>query len=206
MSMRFLTPNTNELNGVSVRRFFCVDTGLAHFLTGCLDQLTHDYNWEQFGDATQEQIVELFEEVLGSMGNCESVGQIIATVGDVPSFCLLMDGSIVAVDDFPLLAASVPQWVTGTSIQLPDMRSAYLVGDDAYPSQFVGSNEHTLTVEEMPAHTHEYTMAAGSVTTVVVPDEPSAVPAPAISSPTGGNLPHNNMPKSLPVKWAVVAW
>jgi hypothetical protein len=206
MRQRFLTPSTSQLTGVSVRRFFCVDSGLAHFLTGCLDQLTDSYNWEKFGDIEPDAVAQLFEEVIASMGNCDMVGQVIATLGNVPDNCLLMDGKSVLVSDYPLLAGAVPDLVSGSNIVLPDMTDAYLVGGDNFDvGTFTGSNTHTLTESEMPAHTHDYVSAASSLTTIVVPDEPSAIPAPAISSPSGGNQPHNNMPYSMSVFWCIVA-
>jgi len=206
MSMRFLTPDTTQLTGVSVRRFFCVDAGLASYLTGAIDELTNELNWENFGDIGTSEIVEIFEEVIASMANCESIGVIFATVGNVPDGCLLMDGSSVAVSDYPELADVVPSWVSGSSIVLPDMRDSYLVGSGKVAvGESVGENEHTLTVSEMPAHTHDYVTAVASVSTVVIPDEPSAVPSAATTAPTGGGLPHNNMPLSLAVGWVVRA-
>ena len=206
MRNRFLTPNSSALTGVSVRRFFCVDMGLAQYLTGAIDELTNPLNWEQFGDIDATQMAEAFEEVIASMDNCENIGQVFATLGEVPSGCLLLDGSTVAVEDYPRLASAVPGLVSGSNIVLPDMTNAYLVGS-AVPDvgSFVGDNSHVLSVDEMPPHSHDYVSAAGSVTTVVIPDEPSAVPAPAVTSPTGGGLPHNNMPYSMGVLWGIVA-
>jgi len=206
MRRRFLTPNVDALSGVDVRRFFCIDSSLAQYLTGAIDELTNVDNWEAFGDMTPGEVVEIFEEVVGTMGNCDNIGVIFATLGNVPNGCLLLDGQSVLVDDYPLLASAVPGLVAGSVINLPDMTDSYLVGSGvAGVGLFTGENSHTLTVDEIPPHTHDYVSAAGSVTTVVVPDEPSAVPAPAVTSPAGGGLPHNNMPRSIGVNWVVVA-
>jgi len=206
MRHRFLTPSTSQLTGISVRRFFCVDSGLAHFLTGCLDQLTDAYNWEKFGDIEPDAITQLFEETIATMGNCDMVGQVIATLGNIPENCLLLNGQSVLVSDYPILATNVPGLVSGSNIILPDMTDAYLVGgDSADVGTFSGSNTHTLTESEIPAHTHGYVSAVSSLTTIVVPDEPSAVPSPGVTDPTGGGQPHNNMPYSLSVFWCIVA-
>jgi len=213
MANRFLTPNASDLTGLGVRRFFCVDSGLAHFLTGCLDQLTKDFNWQQFGDLSPVDMSEIFEEVIASMDNCSIVGQVVATFGTVPDNCLALNGQEVLGVDYPLLAAAVPDWVYAKDqdnpegiIALPDLTDAYLVGaSNMDVGQFSGANTHTLTVEEMPPHTHDYQSAIGALTTIVVPDEPSAVPAPAVTSPAGGGLAHNNMPYSIGVIWSVVA-
>lgn len=205
MGYAFLTPNATELSSRSVRRFFCVDSGLARFLTGALDELTSAQNWESFGDMSPAEMAEIFEEAIGSMSNCDSIGQIFATVGTVPDYCLLLDGASVLVADYPDLALVVPQWVSGASINLPDMSGAYLVGDSLNLGAFQGENTHTLTEAEMPTHSHGYTMAVASVTTVVVPDEPSAVPAAGVTATAGGGLEHNNMPLSLGVTWAIIA-
>jgi len=205
MRNAFLTPNVTELSGRNIRRYFCIDSGLARFLTGALDELNHAYNWEPFGDMSPDQMVELLEEAIASMGNCEMIGQIIATVGTLPDYCLLMDGASVLVTDYPDLATAVPQWVSGSVITLPDMSHAYIVGDLVNTGTFQGDNTHTLTEGEMPIHSHSYTMAVASVSTVVVPDEPSAVPAVGVTDAAGGGLAHNNMPYSLGVKWAIIA-
>nr|CRY96563.1 hypothetical protein [uncultured prokaryote] len=206
MNWKFLTPNTVDFVGRSVRRFFCVDVGMSHFLTGCLDELTSAGNWERFGDVDAVTMAEFFEGVIDTMGNCDGIGQLIPTVGDAPYGCLLLDGSSYAVDDYPGLAAAMPSWVNGSGIDLPDMTNAYLVGGDGLNiGEYIGANTHTLTVEEMPAHSHDYVSAAVSVSTVAIPDEPSAVPSAAVTSPVGGGSAHNNMPLSLAVKWYVVA-
>ena len=205
MRNAFLTPNVSDLSGRNIRRYFCIDSGLARFLTGALDELTNVYNWEPFGDMLPQQMAELLEDAITSMGDCDRIGEIIATVGTLPEYCLLMDGSSVSVADYPDLATAVPQWVSGLVINLPDMSQAYIVGDPVNTGAFQGDNTHTLTESEMPIHSHGYTMAVASVSTVVVPDEPSAVPAVGVTDLAGGGLAHNNMPYSLGVKWAIIA-
>lgn len=206
MRNAFLTPNATSLSGVSVRRFFSCPVGLLPYLTGAVCELTRGHNWERFGDAPIDLVIESFEDVIASMADMNPIGTIYPTIAnEKPDFSLWLDGAVVDVADYVGLANAIPSWVSGGSIELPDMGDSYLVGGSGVLGMFVGENQHTLTLDEVPPHAHDYVGAVGSVSTVVVPDEPSAVPSPMLSSVAGGGLPHNNMPKSLTVRWYVIA-
>ena len=62
-----------------------------------------------------------------------------------------------------------------------------------------GEYEHQLTVEEMPSHSHNYTLAAG-VAAGFYPESDSTVsPNKASTDKTGGDQPHNNVQPSIVV-------
>lgn len=62
-----------------------------------------------------------------------------------------------------------------------------------------GEAEHTLTVAEMPSHTHALYEGYGGSTSSAVKESGNIS---AQTQPAGGNKPHNNMPPYL----AVYAW
>lgn len=90
----------------------------------------------------------------------------------------------------------------GTWKQIKD--TFLLAAGDTYTAGTAGGEaEHTLTVDEMPKHTHgvgiEYTVLSGNETPRLSSD---TVYASALTSATGGDQPHNNMPPYL----AVYVW
>lgn len=141
------------------------------------------------------------------------VGQIISLVGygALPANVLLCDGANYPMEAFPDLINLLPESliVGDGTFNTPDLRYRFILGanedDKLMPGDIGGEKEHTLNKEEMPIHSHEYMGAGPSVTTVVVPDSPSAVPSASETAPAGGGQPHNNMPPYFVVVYAIVA-
>lgn len=96
---------------------------------------------------------------------------------------------------------------------LPDLRGRVIVGHDTRAALVPGSNElgykegeaeHTLTVHEMPAHSHRFSHDPGSAGLGIMPSGHDLVTDnPDVSmrdryrvdvTLTGGSSPHNNMP------------
>jgi microcystin-dependent protein len=92
-----------------------------------------------------------------------------------PANWLICDGSAVSRTAYSSLFAAIGvQFGTGngtTTFNLPDLRGRVPVGRDAGQSEFDvlgetgGAKTHTLTVAEMPSHTHVYTNKYGNVNT-----------------------------------------
>jgi microcystin-dependent protein len=175
---------------------------LFRFVYGALGELTEKRNWYQVGDMTPDDMVAVFSDILDSDANI-MVGQIVAFPNEtaVPPNCLVCNGQTFAQDDFPTLYG-----ILGTNI-LPDLRSVFLLGtgNGRVAGDTGGEESHTLTIDEIPPHSHEYSSAIGSVATVVVPDAPSAVPSPSMTLPTGGGMAHNNMPPFYVIIYAITA-
>lgn len=176
-------------------------------------------------DSEYEDILEMIEQAEADLMTSFAIGQIIPSVGDLSSNInlLRLDGSTVLQADYPALAAIVPaSWLVGADIQLPDMREKSLHGDDTTNvGTIVGENDVTLTINEMPAHSHTQQPHSHSYSlTTAIPtaagleptfaDLTTNVPSStglttAINNDTGGDQPHNNVPESLTVFWWIVA-
>lgn len=170
--------------------------------------LCDSYGWRWMGlsdseEALMESGIGYLIEAMGKAANsCNMIGQIIIWPStDLPEGVLLCDGSPFDTDFYPELHA-----VLGND-ELPDLRGRFVLGEGNGHTigQTGGSETHTLTIAEMPTHSHGYTSALPSLSTIVVPDEPSAVPGPGTTAPEGGNQPHNNMPPYYVLVYGIIA-
>jgi microcystin-dependent protein len=162
--------------------------------------------WAADSWAEAEEVARAIEEaVYGFIESegCMPVGATIPYAGaTAPDGWLMCDGAQYARVDYPLLYAALDSVfiVDANSFTVPDLDgrfiagagSAYLVGDTG------GADDVTLTVNEMPAHTHQYDKPTFNVDveTVGVPD-PTGVGEPQLStstSSTGGGDAHENRP------------
>ena len=95
----------------------------------------------------------------------------------------------------------------GTWEQIKD-RFLLAAGDSYKVGDTGGEAQHTLTVDEMPAHEHSQRLEWSNVTgyglntAVVNPSANALVDAGIATGSTGNSKPHNNMPPYL----AVYAW
>lgn len=205
----YLTPDFSEFGSVTDCRTVTLPLSLWYLVNGALQELTFPENWVMFGTATPEETADFFINSL-EYGKCMPIGSIIAyATNDVPDGILPCDGNLYLRDDYPKLydVLDTQFIVDADSFNTPDLTGRFLLADGNGRSlgDVGGEEEHTLTIPEMPAHSHDYISAVASVTTVVVPDEPSAVPSPSATSPQGGGNPHNNMPPYYVVKYGIVA-
>jgi microcystin-dependent protein len=217
--LAWLTPDTSELIGDTRIRTIQIPGHLFSYVSGALMLLAEEGNWEENGDATPDEMSQFFSDVFDEYTQSE-----FAMVGALQAFCrdtavpfgwIILAGQLVAQVDYPELTATVPPvWLTGSNIQLPDMRGGRaMVGsgtDGVLPFLALGTTggaaTHTLTVTEMPAHTHDYLMPLAAIPTANAGAVP-AVPGRSVaaSDTTGGSEPHNNMPPYLAVRWAIYA-
>jgi len=204
------TPDTEKFSGNVESRIITLPLSLWYLVNGAIEELTFPDNWVQFGTATPEETAYFFLETLDILRSYPMVGSIIPLViNTLPDYILPCDGSTFLREDYPELyeILDTSLVVDADSFVSPDLTGRFLLseGYGRSLSHTGGSETHTLTEAEIPAHTHGYVAAVGSLTTIVVPDEPSAVPAVGVTDPTGGGQPHNNLPPFYVVKYGIVA-
>lgn len=149
-------------------------------------------------------------EVVGGAitGDTLPIGSIIPFGGtEAPTGWLICDGSMLNRTTYKELFAAI-----GTNFgtdgpgnfYIPDLRGKVVVGQDTTDSNFGmgaigGEKAHTLTVEEMPSHSHTtntvFPFKAGGLTTCTPNSDATSstgIAADVVNN-TGGNQPHNNL-------------
>lgn len=207
-----LTPNTPQQPEVW-RVLRCpADVEIEALLNGALSHLLHEYEWEQYGDMTPVETVEMFVRIYRTFREVQMplIGSFIHTLATLDSeFYLLCDGSEHLLSDWPLLSPLIPAgWVTGDSFTLPNLAGVSLVGTGENGSYNFnlgvtdGEFTHTLTENELPPHAHSYTAPMISdldFEDVGVPQPATGInPLPQQTGSVGSGVPHNNMPPHLP--------
>ena len=97
-----------------------------------------------------------------------------------------------------------------TTFNLPHLHSRAIVGqsgagDYTYIGSTHGEATHTLTIPEMPAHTHAITMCGGSLQGGHYSPTADTVGSPgtAVSGSYGSGGAHDNMPPYILLKWGI---
>ena len=150
------------------------------------------------------------------------VGTIMAYAGvNVPNEWLVCDGTPYRKADYPALAAMLGATGTGSEFMVPDLRGRFLMGaSDTHPPASTGGEEaHTLTVDEMPSHSHPVVgpgsweqgagiwgsnVGAGSGWSTVSSYQSGALGWLEAAS-AGGGRPHNNLPPFYTVVYIIKA-
>lgn len=142
----------------------------------------------------------------GGGGDTLPIGTILPFTSDtVPVNYLLADGSLVSRTEyselFAIIGTTYGEGDGSTTFALPDMRSRVAVGKDVNDTDFNeigkigGEKKHTLTIDEMPSHTHNdgvtsnfFGQTGGQNSCIVMADKSKGK-----TSATGRNQPHNIM-------------
>lgn len=146
-----------------------------------------------------------------------------------PTGWLVCDGRSLNRADYPALFALIGTTygsVSGTTFSLPDLRGRVPVGRDTSAitgdagrigaswadnlGQSGGTDTVTLTVSEIPSHTHQYTDIRFGTYNGTNQDMASGTAGSAINNgyttaSTGGGLPHNNVQPSITLNYIILA-
>lgn len=187
----------------------------------CLSALTYimrQSDWQRNGnpltssewDEIDEYLAIANEEIMSSL-----VGVILPHImASVSAFKMLpCDGSVYNKSDYPQLydALDSVYIISGTQFRVPDMRDRAMVGTGANYTvdDSGGVDSVSLTIPQIPSHTHGYTQPTFGIDieSVGVPD-PTGVGNPPIAlqtTPTGGGQSHENRMPYRAVKFAIIA-
>jgi hypothetical protein len=169
--------------------------------------LANEFQWEEVGDGVAG-IVSACKEIVESWYSDMLIGSVFPWIINPPVGWLLLDGSTYAIVDYPELAALLPaHLISGDDFVLPDVENAFPFGvlDEGDGSVVAGSNVLTLTVGQLPAHTHtEIPPLVGvDVGGAGVPLPAATVGAPIASGSTGDGDDIDARPQRFGMVYAV---
>jgi len=190
---------------------------------GALGDLTFPWFWEESGTLTPTECAEIMGDFYESIGGCFMVGSILPfATATLPDNVLLCDGTEYARVDFPELYAVLDSCyiVDGDTFAVPDLVGRSVMGTDTEQGDNLGSMTHTLTVDEIPSHSHTDSGHTHSEITCVleVADVGIEIPIPvglpglgatgvgyASISSTGGGTSHSILHPVHLMKYGIIA-
>lgn len=200
------------------------------FIKSALFAIGYRYNWqntngepltdEQF-NALEYRIASIYNKIYG--GFMIGTIQAIATQ-EIAENMLLCDGSTYSRVDYPILYERLDSAyiVDANNFIVPDLRGRFIIGASLdYPVASIGGyNEITLSIDNMPSHSHTNTPHSHSEITSVPTIINGGIEAPANSSTpstgvtgassividnTGGGLPFDSLPPYEALRYAIIA-
>lgn len=181
----------------------------ACMLLAIMQRLSIRENWREMTDDEWDECDNLVSQAMSEVMENTMVGVVLPTLADeIPGNMLECNGQVVTIYDYPELADACPSLVVGTTINVPDMRDKFIMGSDVSGS-IGGANSMTLSVGNIPAHTHNYQQYTFGVDieSVGVPD-PTGVGQPSLTRTTssaGNGEAFDNRPSYYTVRYAIVA-
>lgn len=153
----------------------------------------------------------------GAGGDSEPVGTIKVWAGDTaPEGYLLCDGDTYLISAYPDLAYSLGSqyWLDSEHFAVPDLRGRVPVGLNINEEYFNalgktgGEATHTLTIAEMPSHTHSNSDGTDKIVTVNqyggYKGTEGGLGEGTLNS-TGENQPHNNLQPYIVINYIIKA-
>ena len=193
-------------------RSLSIDSALMSHVSELIAQLVSDTEWLEVGDSVDDVVNECWAGLSSWYSNM-MVGAISQFMGPVPDGWLPLDGSTYNAVDYPELYEQLDvvfKDVPGESFTLPNLYDRVIVGSggDYGLGGLGGSASVTLSVAEMPPHTHGYIEPLASVSIggagPPIPAVPNVNPA-GVTTSTGDGGSHENMPPYVALWFAVFA-
>lgn len=201
-----------------------VNVDIQRFFWGAIIDISFYTAWVETGTMTAREAAEYIKQGLASRMEFNMLGTIVAVTREtLHSSMLLCDGSVYNKVDFPQLWEVLPASMKdATSLTLPDLRNLFLVGAglDYELADTGGADTVTLTIEEMPSHSHTNSPHSHSEIAATSTIVNGGVEAPAASATpfptstgfssvtidnTGGGEAHENRPPFYAVVYAMIA-
>jgi hypothetical protein len=197
------------LTGEKKIRAMSLDVALFPHVGDAITALTNDKQWEPVEDAVAD-IVAACKDSVESWYSDMLIGSIFPWIINPPAGWLLLDGSTHAAADYPELSALLPaHLISGANFTLPDTETAFPYGvvDEDDGAAVTGTNVLTLSIAQLPAHTHTYTPPVLTINaeTPVVPIPTAGIGAPTTTGSTGSGDDIDIRPKRFGLIYAVFA-
>jgi microcystin-dependent protein len=195
-------------------------------LRGAIVPLCYSFNWELFGavspsDAAGEFVSAMQLTTWEQCGNGGSMGIPVGTIlwggySTPPDHCLVCDGTSLLKAEYPDLFGEIGVAFGSADadhFSLPDLRSRSPIGTGQGTgltqrnlADFVGEEEHQLSLTEMPQHRHATTMYRGGNQNTEKPASTNwdQSMGPFYTSYQGSSQAHNNMHPSLALTAVIV--
>lgn len=211
-----------ELVSVGNERTVKLSSSSLAVLFSALDLIGQLHQWRGESSKLSTAEIDAIDSYVSTAAHELMVGVHVKEIGEPfalfvpepPVGALALDGSAVLLEQYPLLAEKVPgHWIVGPFIELPDMRTRGLFGVgsgtngfEVYVGETFGSDFHTLTVNELPEHDHSLPLSAStSGGSAIFANANRLQQSTKLTSKTGGNAPHPNMPPGIGVYWFIQA-
>ena len=201
--------HTPTLTGGKAIRLVVADLALLPDIGDAITQLSIANNWVEIGDTVDDILAAVFETVTDYY-NVMLVGLVSTFLASIPVGWLQLDGSTHLKADYPILWERLPsQLRTPTDFTLPDLTDVFINGatNEGEIGDEGGSNSYSLTVDQLPAHTHtEIPAVLGVDVGGAGPPLPSSTPGtPIPTGSTGSGASINNRPAFVEMLFAVYA-
>ena len=217
--MPYLTPDTIPASKSCRVVRIPEDPAIIAAVTGAIQTLAFDYNWEKYGDITPDEIAQamrdMFDEFCLVRAKCRMIGSVIAVAtATPPEGTLLCDGQSYERSEYPELYSvlATPFILDSEAFMVPDLRGRIVAGAlqfDTAPfnvGNIFGEVEHFLDESEMPTHAH---LVNATLTSLAV--GPGEVPVQTdiivdtLTGYSGGGGAHNNVQPTVVLNYVIVA-
>lgn len=208
--MPHLTP---DYESGTVYRSLNIPVWLLPHVNGALLWLTEVFDWEAFGDMTPQQCADgalaMWDSYVEGNPMLGAIIQYATTY--VPANCLACDGGVYLKADYPALYSAIATEfiIDADTFHTPDCEDLVLIGASVDIGEVVGEATHTLSVDEIPNHSHDISNGFGpnvALSSVLGAIEGlSPVPTGETTTAVGTGLAHNNIQPSMKARFCIVA-